>query len=60
MNTSSTMGGAPLDSAHLAFIGGGNMASAIVGGLIRQGMPAQRIDVVEPQAAQRDKLTAQW
>jgi len=32
----------------IAFIGGGNMASAIIGGLIRQGMPAARIAVAEP------------
>lgn len=60
MNTPSSMAGAPLAGAHLVFIGGGNMASAILGGLIRRGMSAHRIDVVEPQATQRDKLTAEW
>jgi len=41
-----------MDSAlqHIAFIGGGNMASAIIGGLLRQGMTANQITVVEPFA----------
>lgn len=49
-----------LSHARLAFIGGGNMASALIGGLLRQGVAAQHIDVVEPFPAQRDKLQAQF
>jgi pyrroline-5-carboxylate reductase len=44
---------------RLAFVGGGNMASAIIGGLLRQGLPASQIEVVEPHAPQRDKLAAE-
>lgn len=33
---------------HMAFIGGGNMANAIIGGLIRQGMRPDQFTVVEP------------
>ena len=40
----------------IAFIGGGNMASAIVGGLVGAGHAATRVVVVEPNEAQRNAL----
>lgn len=43
-------------SERIAFIGGGNMASAIIGGLISQGIAPSDIDVVEPFEEARDKL----
>jgi pyrroline-5-carboxylate reductase len=49
-----------LTSGQAAFIGGGNMASAIIGGLRRQGMTAGNFIVVEPFAPQRDKLLADF
>jgi pyrroline-5-carboxylate reductase len=46
-------GPSPASTAPLlAFIGGGNMASAILGGLIAAGHPASRVMVVEPHAPQ--------
>lgn len=43
----------------LAFIGGGNMAAAIIGGLIAAGRPGQSILVIDPGEAQRAKLAAE-
>ena len=46
--------------ARLAFIGGGNMASAILGGLLKQGLPASQVCVVEPFAETAAKLKNEW
>jgi pyrroline-5-carboxylate reductase len=48
------------DLRKLSFIGGGNMASALIGGLIREGLSAQRIWVLDPELRQRERLTAQF
>lgn len=42
--------------AAVAFIGGGNMAGALIGGLVRAGHNPACIVVVEPDAAQRQRL----
>ena len=48
-------------TAHrLAFIGGGNMAGAIFGGLLRSGWAAPSITVVEPWAEQRERIAVAW
>ncbi len=43
-------------SEHIAFIGGGNMASALISGLLGKGFTAAQIDVVEPFDEARQKL----
>ena len=42
----------------IGMIGGGNMARALVRGLLRGGHPAQRISIAEPEAAQRELVAA--
>jgi pyrroline-5-carboxylate reductase len=44
----------------LAFIGGGNMASALIGGLIARGTRRPAICVVEPVPAARRRLAARF
>lgn len=44
----------------ITFIGGGNMASAIVGGLLRQGHAAGAVQIVEPWDEQRTRLAQQF
>ena len=44
----------------IAFLGGGNMASALIGGLLAKDFKAGDLSVVEVAAAQREKLLASY
>jgi len=41
---------------NICFIGGGNMATALIGGLLGKGFPAHKISVVEINAENRTRL----
>src|SRR5438270_10896892 len=43
----------------ITFLGGGNMANALVGGLVAKGFDARGISVIEIAPAARDKIAAQ-
>lgn len=42
---------------NIGFIGGGNMAQAMIGGLLVNGMPAEQIMVSDPVESIRDRLS---
>jgi len=44
---------------NICFIGGGNMASAMMGGLVRQGVSPQQLRVVEINEENRKRLESQ-
>lgn len=45
---------------NLGFIGGGNMAAALIGGLLRKGFMARAMRVAEPIATRRGWLAAEF
>ena len=45
---------------RIAFIGGGNMASALISGMLVQGTAAAQIDVVEPMTDAQTKLKSHF
>ena len=45
---------------NVTFVGGGNMATALIGGLVENGVDRREFRVVEPVRAQQDKLAARF
>ena len=45
---------------NIVFIGGGNMAQALVGGLVKAGRPGASIVVIEPSEGTRRRLVGQF
>ena len=41
---------------NILFLGGGNMANALIGGMVKQGFAATDIHVIDPTAEAREKL----
>ena len=44
----------------ILFLGGGNMANALIGGMLKQGFAATEIHVIDPGVEARDKLSAAY
>ena len=48
------------DFGKLTFIGGGNMAAALIGGLLKRGVPASQITVADPSPDRRRQLALEF
>ena len=46
-----------MSNSKITFVGGGNMARSLIGGLVATGMSNKTISVAEPKADLREKLT---
>ncbi len=49
-----------MENKTIGFIGGGNMASSLIGGLIADGFPAPQLWVADPDAERRESLAQRF
>ena len=49
-----------MNSPRIGFVGGGNMARALIGGLIGRGTAASQLSVGEPAPAARESLAREF
>jgi pyrroline-5-carboxylate reductase len=49
-----------MERERIVFIGGGNMARSLIGGLVAGGWPAERIGVTDPSPDQRKRLESRF
>jgi pyrroline-5-carboxylate reductase len=49
-----------MNDSRIVFIGGGNMASALIGGLVKAGADGDRLTVVDPDEGSRQRLAQQF
>lgn len=49
-----------MKKSKIGFIGGGNMAASLIGGLISDGFAAANVIVAEPTATRREELASQF
>lgn len=48
-----------MNHPRIAFIGAGNMAASLIGGLLARGLPAANLSASEPLAEQRQRIAAE-
>ncbi|MBL4608389.1 MAG: pyrroline-5-carboxylate reductase [Pseudomonadales bacterium] len=49
-----------MNNSNIAFIGAGNMASSLIGGLVQQGCQKEKLFVSDPSAEQRQRLVDKY
>lgn len=49
-----------MKNTKICFIGGGNMAGSLIGGLLADGYPSELLSVAEPSAEQRERLGSRF